>query len=893
VATAALVTAVWGVLAMAGVYPWGWWPLLWGAAVTGTLGLVAARRHVRTRDNSVAFAVGLLALAVALQLLPLTPAIVAVLSPATLRFQHTYLQVSSEVVSRPGVARSAATGAVLRPASAPAPLSLRPGKTLEALAFVMAYGLLVAGGAAGLTVTGARRLAAGLLALGVAVALVAIVQRATPAPGIYDIWRPRFAVDGFGPFVNRNHFAGWMTMAVSVGLGFLTGRANRAMHGIEGWRNRVLWLSSPEAAVVLLSGGALFVMGMSAVLTASRSGTGALLVALLVVGSRLARQRSGSRPRRLAAASYLTLFALGIMLLAGLPALSARFANTAPDEPFALAGREDLWRDAANVASQFPATGTGLGTYTSVTPFFQAIGPGRSPNTDQAHSDYLQLAAEGGLLVGIPALALVVVFIRKVRHRFRTAGSSLSSYWLRVGAVAGLLATALQEAWEFSLQTPANSVLFAILCAIALHGPDEAPVESDVAPTPPASLGPWRARPVRALAALLLIGAPAPLCAQVTDEPIEPARVQLGPLGLTPSIAQISLGFDTNLFNEFTFPKSDLSFTVSPQLETWLRAGRSRLQVGARSDLVYFRRYASESSIDGMLTARFEMRAARLTPWLSGSVTSGRQRWGTEIDLRFRRRTQEIGAGVNARVAGRTWMGLFVRQGAFSHQPDAAFLGSSLREALDRRTDAIGLQLQYAWTPLTTVVVSGERSHERFDYTPERNADSWRVDGGFDLSRFALIAGRGRVGYRRFVGIGGVLPAFTGVVASVEASSTRLRRMRVEISGQRDVNYSWDLLYPYFVLTGTAVTLTPQLTPRWDVQGRVGLMRLAYRAAVGVEGLHQDRVDRFELLGAGIGYRLGRDMRIGFDVDRERRTSPVQWRTFQGYRTGVSVTYGR
>jgi O-antigen ligase len=374
---------------------------------------------------------------------------------------------------------------VLRPLSAPAPLSLRPAKTRAALAFLIAYGLLVVGGAAGLTVSGARRLAAGLLALGVVVALAAIVQRATPAPGIYDAWRPRFALDGFGPFVDRNHFAGWMVMTVAVGLGFLASRASHVMRGVEGWRNRVLWFSSPEATVVLLSGGGLFVMGMSAGLTGSRSGTGALLVALLVVGSRVVGRRSGSGTRRFVTASYLALFTLVTVLGTGLPTLSARFANPGFDEPLALAGRADLWRDAANVARQFPVTGTGLGTYTSVTPFLQARWRSSWPNTDEAHNDFLQLAAEGGLLVGIPALVLLAVFVREVRRRFRTPSASPTSYWLRMGAVAGLLAIALQEGWEFILQTPANGVLFAILCAIALHRPDEAlgagPAADDVA----------------------------------------------------------------------------------------------------------------------------------------------------------------------------------------------------------------------------------------------------------------------------------------------------------------------------------------------------------------------------------------------------------------------------
>ena len=37
----------------------------------------------------------------------------------------------------------------------------------------------------------------------------------------------------------------------------------------------------------------------------------------------------------------------------------------------------------------------------------------------EAHNDYLQLAAEGGLLLGIPALAAIALFTRVVWTRFR------------------------------------------------------------------------------------------------------------------------------------------------------------------------------------------------------------------------------------------------------------------------------------------------------------------------------------------------------------------------------------------------------------------------------------------------------------------------------------------
>jgi hypothetical protein len=384
----------------------------------------------------------------------------------------------------------------------------------------------------------------------------------------------------------------------------------------------------------------------------------------------------------------------------------------------------------------------------------------------------------------------------------------------------------------------------------------------------------------------------APLSGQAVGDPIEVARFHIGPLGLSPSVALTGFGIDANVFNEFDDAKRDFTFTVSPKLDTWLRAGRSRLHVATRSDLVYFHRYASERSAGGAVAARFEVAGARLTPWLTSSLVSERDRLGYEIDLRFRRVLREMATGLDARVAGRTRVGMSLRHSVYRHDPDAVFLGSQLRDALDRQATGLGVQLQYALTPLTALVVSGERSRERFAFTPARNSDSSRVEAGFDLAPSALIAGRGRVGHRRFDGTGGGLPIYSGVVASVSATSSIRGRARVDVNTERDLNYSWEPNYPYFVLTGTTLSLTPQLTPRWDVTGRVSIQRLAYRTAIGVPDLLSDRVDRFDILGAGVGYRIGRDVHVGFNLDRERRRSPVRLRAYEGYRTGLSVTYG-
>jgi O-antigen ligase len=89
----------------------------------------------------------------------------------------------------------------------------------------------------------------------------------------------------------------------------------------------------------------------------------------------------------------------------------------------------------------------------------------------QAHNDYLQVLAEGGILVVVPALAALVLVIHGIWRRFRAREDETARYWLRAGAVAGLAAIAAQSLVEFSLQKPGNTVLFVVLLAVALHRP--------------------------------------------------------------------------------------------------------------------------------------------------------------------------------------------------------------------------------------------------------------------------------------------------------------------------------------------------------------------------------------------------------------------------------------
>ena len=445
-----LAAVAWGAATFGAVYAWGAVPLFWASAAIGLLGLAApgARRPGRI-EWPLAAGLALVAAAVTVQLVPIDAATLARVSPAT----HSVLD--RYVVGYPDVV-------------AAHPLSIRPAATRYGLAAFASFALLLLGTARGLGRRSARTLASGLVVLGFLLALVGIVQSGLSGRGlastrIYGLV-PTSDASPFGPFLNRNHFAGWMLMALPVGLGLFIGMVARGMRGVgRSLRERVLWFSSPEANRVVLVGLAVLVMGVSLVLTFSRSGIGGFAIALALAAFFVVR-RQARGSRRTVVLSYVAVLLLLSLAWAGLDAIVARFADL---QGTGLNGRLGVWGDAWRVVRAFPWTGTGLNTFSEAMEVYQTFE--MTTHTMEAHNDYLQLLADGGVLVTLPALVAIFLLGRAIRRSFREGVDDAASYWLRVGATTGLVAIALQETVEFSLRLPGHGVLLAALIGIALH----------------------------------------------------------------------------------------------------------------------------------------------------------------------------------------------------------------------------------------------------------------------------------------------------------------------------------------------------------------------------------------------------------------------------------------
>ena len=110
----------------------------------------------------------------------------------------------------------------------------------------------------------------------------------------------------------------------------------------------------------------------------------------------------------------------------------------------------------------------GLNTYGVSTLLYPMSDPTR--HAMEAHSDYVQILSEGGIVFAAAALFVIVQLTRAIRAGFAQPQTA-SLYWVRTGATLGLIAMAIQELTDFSLQMPGNAVLFVLLAAIAMHRP--------------------------------------------------------------------------------------------------------------------------------------------------------------------------------------------------------------------------------------------------------------------------------------------------------------------------------------------------------------------------------------------------------------------------------------
>ncbi len=270
-----------------------------------------------------------------------------------------------------------------------------------------------------------------------------------------------------GTYVNRNHLAGYLNLCLAAGIGLMIARlGGDAAHT---WRQRLRSL-----ARLLLGEKArlriyLIVMVIGLVLTRSRMGNTAFFASTLIVGALgLLLMRGAPRSTMLFLASLVVLDVLIVGTWFGVDQVAQRIqateVTTNTENVLPTEDRDEVSRAALPYLKDFMMTGSGGGTFYVVFPSYHT--DRLNGFYDFAHNDYVQIAAETGvvglLLCGTVVLgalwqALRAMRLRRNRLMRGTAfGVTMAICWLLI-----------HSSVDFNLQMPATSFTATVMLALA------------------------------------------------------------------------------------------------------------------------------------------------------------------------------------------------------------------------------------------------------------------------------------------------------------------------------------------------------------------------------------------------------------------------------------------
>jgi hypothetical protein len=374
-----------------------------------------------------------------------------------------------------------------------------------------------------------------------------------------------------------------------------------------------------------------------------------------------------------------------------------------------------------------------------------------------------------------------------------------------------------------------------------------------------------------------------------TTDPTD-VSFRIGPVMISTGLSVQRFGVDKNVFDEPEDPKRDWHAVVSPDMTVFLRTGLLRFTLASAADFTYYRRYKSERGMNRTLRGRAELLLSRFRPFIAAATVQTRERPNAEIDLRAERREREVAGGLNFELSPLTFAFAGVARTDYLFEEGEVYRGVELSEQLDRREESATVGLRRDLTPLTSLVVTGRMSRDRFVDNVERDSDSVTMQTTFTFAPDALFRGELMAGYQAFEPRDAAIEAYRGVTLGGRIFWPLFTATRLDIDVDRRVRYSYEEAEPYYVDTGLGLTLTQRVFRSIDVQGRGSYRWLEYgRGSAPVDTDPRDRV--LSAL-AGVGYTLIDDSRVGFNYEFTKRESDRRRdRLFDRHRIFGSWTY--
>jgi len=266
-----------------------------------------------------------------------------------------------------------------------------------------------------------------------------------------------------GTYVCANNFAGYLEMCTPLALSVLfIKRSSSSDRNVPFRRRMVNFLSEKlQDKKVLLPLTAIIIMVLGIIFSMSRMGIFSFAISFVLFGLLIGKRHR--KRMRIVVLSSIVGLVLIFSLWLGLDPVLERYSLLGGDTVLRVKG----WELTRNVIKNYPILGTGLGTFTHVSPNYQTLSTAQGHWTE-SHNDYLNLMSDTGIIgftIAIAFLATWYIYILKLLSR-----KSLRTYQrsIALGCVAGVSAIVIHSIADFNLQIPANAFYFATLLGLAI-----------------------------------------------------------------------------------------------------------------------------------------------------------------------------------------------------------------------------------------------------------------------------------------------------------------------------------------------------------------------------------------------------------------------------------------
>jgi hypothetical protein len=361
-----------------------------------------------------------------------------------------------------------------------------------------------------------------------------------------------------------------------------------------------------------------------------------------------------------------------------------------------------------------------------------------------------------------------------------------------------------------------------------------------------------------------------PLTTALTDAEPQSGTLTLGRVKLAPGVVVREIGWDSNVFDEAENPKEDFIISIAPDVSAFARLRFLQLSAYGGLDFNYFAEYEDERSAGHAVRVRADVLLSRLRPFFGAGQTAVRTRPNGEIDVRADRVENELSGGLafdlspTALIYGSAYRFTTEFRDAFE---EGVNLGVTLNRERAEYSGGVRMEL----TPLLAMTLFGSYGEDRFEGAPLRDGDSMSANASFRFAPDAVVTGLATISYKDFKPVDPLVERFRGVTGSVNIVYPFLEIGRLQFTGTRGTEYSFDMAEAYYLENSFALSYTHRLFGEVDAQIRGGRAVFDYGFRVNLPA-HRDTLDS---AAGGVGYNLPNRTRISLNYEWSRRRSPA------------------